>query len=62
MRTVIYGCEDIFASYKTEDGTRKAITVDSDGTQVNVVFPENEVQDRIFDYGDWMDLSLYEEN
>jgi len=62
MRTVIYGCEEIFASYKTEDGTRKAITVDSDGTEVNVVHSENEAQDRIFEYEDWMRLPLYEEN
>ena len=60
MKTIIYGSEDVFASHKMVDGRRVAIVVDKDGEEVNVVFPENESEDRIFDYGDWLDLEKKE--
>jgi hypothetical protein len=62
MRTVVYKDEDIFASHKTVDGRRVAIVVDKDGKEVNVVFPEGEIEDRIFDYGDWLDLDYFSES
>ena len=61
MRTVIYGSEDLFSSHKIIDNRRVAIVVDSYNKEVNVVFPEGEVEDRIFDYGDWLDLECKDE-
>jgi len=60
IRTIEFGNEEIFASYKIKDKTRMAIVVDKNGNEVNVVFPEGETEDRIFDYYDWLDLDLYD--
>jgi len=60
MRTTIYGDEDIFGWSKPNgNGGETAIVVDTYGEEVNVVFPENETPDRVFDYADWLDLDTY---
>lgn len=61
MRTVVYNSEDLFSFHKKVDGRKIAIVVDTSGQEVNVVFPENETEDRIFDYGDWLDLEYFKE-
>ena len=59
MRTAIYGSEPIYAYHKIIDGKRVAICVDKNGKEVNVVFSNNKEKDKIFDYGDWLELSYY---
>lgn len=55
---VVYGSEKVYAYHRVKDGQQVAITVDQNCEQVNVVFPESN-PNRIFDYGDWMDLDYY---
>jgi len=59
MRTVVYGNEDIYAYHVIKNGERKAIVVDKNGEEVNVVFQDGEEIGRIFDYWDWVDLDYY---
>jgi hypothetical protein len=60
MTTVVYGEYPVYAYHKITKGKTVAISVDKDGEEVNIVFPENESEDRVFVYSDWLDLDYFE--